>query len=167
MTELDFTLAHKLNAVLGWLELGSVREARAELDSIPAEYSKRPEFLEIRWLLQAREKAWDEALHTAEQLLEVSPDNVVSWLHRSYAMRRASSGGVEKAAVALRPAVEKFPKEATIPYNLACYACQMGKLDEARAWLSEARKRGGKRKVHMMALNDSDLEPLWPEIKKS
>ena len=44
------------------------------------------------------------------------------------------------APPALRPAFEKFPKVSVIPYNLACYACQMNKLDEARVWLRRAMR---------------------------
>jgi hypothetical protein len=61
---------------------------------------------------------------------------------------------------------EKFPKEPTVPYNLACYVCQQGRLDEARQWLERAVKIAGKEKIKFMALNDDDLQPLWEEIKR-
>ena len=75
-------------------------------------------------------------------------------------------GGLQAAWDALLPAFEKFPKEPTIPYNLACYACQLRRLDEARQWLERAVKIAGKEKIKFMALNDDDLEPLWQEIKR-
>jgi hypothetical protein len=81
-------------------------------------------------------------------------------------MRRVPEGSLEKSAEVLRPAVEKFPEEPTIPYNLACYECMLGNLDEARRWLQEAIKRGGLKKIRTMALRDADLEAMWPEIKK-
>jgi hypothetical protein len=31
-----------------------------------------------------------------------------------------------------------FNDDATIRYNLACYECQLGRLDQARAWLERA-----------------------------
>jgi hypothetical protein len=67
---------------------------------------------------------------------------------------------------ALLPAFEKFPGEPIIPYNLACYACQMGKLDDARLWLDRAMKIADKREIKLMALNDEDLKPLRAEIEK-
>lgn len=166
MTDLDFTSAHQLNAVLGWLELGNVAEARVELDRIGAEVQERPDLLEVRWILDARQEDWPAALKTAERLLRVAPENSVGWLHRAYAMRRVPEGSVEKSAELLLPAAEKFPEEPTIPYNLACYACVQGNLDEARQWLREAVKRGGAKKIRAMGTRDEDLEPLWPEIKK-
>jgi len=60
--------------------------------------------------------------------------------------RRVKSGGLQAAWGMLLPAFEKFPEEPTIPYNLACYACQMKRLDEARQWLERAATIAGKRR---------------------
>ena len=72
---------------------------------------------------------------------------------------------MEKAWDALLPAAEKFPKEPVIPYNLACYACQLQKLEDARSWLKRAIEIGGKERMKEMALEDPDLQPLWKEIQ--
>jgi Flp pilus assembly protein TadD len=166
MTDLDFTSAHQLNAVLGWLELGNVAEARAELNRISAAVQERADLLEVRWILDAREEDWPAALKTAERLVTIAPENASGWLHRAYATRRVSNDGLQKAEEILKPAAEKFPQEPTIPYNLACYACVQGRLEDARKWLKEAVKRGGRKKIQTMALSDSDLEALWGEIKR-
>jgi hypothetical protein len=42
----------------------------------------------------------------------------------------------------------------------------LGNLDDARKWFAEAMRRGVRKKIRAMGLSDSDLEPLWPEIKK-
>ncbi len=166
MSELDTRFVHYLNSALGWLELGNPREARAELDQLPAEFADDPDVLDIRWSLHAREGDWDGALEIAERLVEVAPDDPTGWLHRAYALRRVHGGGLEKAAMILRPAFDKFSDEPTIPFNLACYACQLGQLPESRAWLKHAFKRGDKSFIKKMALSDPDLEPLWSEIPK-
>src|SRR6266516_2794410 len=78
-------------------------------------------------------------------------------------------GSVAEAKAAwdvLLPAVETFPEEPIIAYNLSCYACQLGRLDQARQWLQRAVKVAGKEKIKFMALNDDDLSPLWEEIEK-
>ena len=65
--------------------------------------------------------------------------------------------------------IDKFPKEPIISYNLSCYACQMNQLDAARVWFKRAIVIGGKKrkeKIKQMALEDSDLQPLWDEIKQ-
>jgi hypothetical protein len=39
-------------------------------------------------------------------------------------------------------------------------------LDVARGWLKRAVAVGGKEKIKKMALKDSDLAPLWDEIRQ-
>jgi tetratricopeptide (TPR) repeat protein len=166
MMETDYRLAHTLNAVVGWLELGNSREAYAELRNLPAEYLNDPEVLDVRWILHAREEDWKGAFEIAECLLRVKPASAAGWLHRAYAVRRMPGGGLLEAADALKPAAEMFPEESIIPFNLACYACQLGNLDEARRWLRESLRRQPDGRIKRLALDDDDLEPLWPEIKR-
>lgn len=155
---------HYLIAAVGWLELGNTAEAAVELERLNPELQRHPDVLEVRWLVHAQEKDWDRGLAVSLDLLEQVPDRASTWLHHAYALRRATGGGLEKAWDALLPAFERFPEESTIPYNLACYACQLGRLAEARQWLERALKKGGKQKIKTMALNDDDLRALWEEI---
>jgi tetratricopeptide (TPR) repeat protein len=158
--------AHFLSAAVGWCELGNVVEAKAELERIALALRHHPDVLEARWLVHAQEKNWEEGLAAAEELVEVAPQRSAGWLHRAYALRRAQRGGLQAAWDVLLPAFERFPKEPVIAYNLSCYACQLGRLDEARHWLQRAVKVAGKEKIKFMALNDDDLALLWEEIKK-
>jgi len=156
--------SHYLNAAIGWLELGNPAEALAELELLPPGTKKHPDALEIRWLISAELQRWNEGLNVANLLVEVAPERSTGWLHRAYALRRVDNGGLQQAWDALLPIVPKFPKEPTISYNLSCYACQMQQLDAARLWFKRALSAGGKEHIKKMALQDPDLEPLWPEI---
>ena len=156
---------HFLSAAVGWCELGSVTEAKAELERIAPELRHHPEVLEASWLIHAQEKNWEAGLIAAEKLVEVAPQCSAGWLHRAYALRRAKRGGLQAAWDVLVPAAEKFPREPIIAYNLSCYACQLGQLDQARQWLQRALKSARKEKIKFMALNDDDLAQLWEEIK--
>jgi hypothetical protein len=156
---------HYLSAALGWMELGNCAEARAELCRITPTLSHHPSVLEVRWAISASEENWSEALGVAQDLVECDSGRAIGWLHQAYALRRAPRGGLQAAWKALLPAVDRFPEEATIPYNLACYACQMGQLDEARRWLRRAVAVGEGAKIKSMAAGDPDLEPLWKELK--
>jgi hypothetical protein len=157
---------HHLDAAIGWLGLGCIVEAQAELDLISAAYQKHPAVLEVHWTLCAREKLWARALEIALSELAATPDDASGWLHRAYALRRVSDGGLSRAWEALLPAAEKFPTEPVIAYNLSCYACQMQQLDVARHWLKQAMKIGGKDAIRKMALADDDLKPLLAEIRE-
>lgn len=156
---------HYLNAAIGWLELGNVPEAKNEFCFVAPGLQRHPDVLEVGWMIAAEEMRWSEGLHIAEALVKVSPDRASGWLHRAYALRRVADGGLEQAWTALLPAVDKFPQEPTISYNLSCYACQMQQLQTARAWLKRAVTQGDKEHIKKMALQDKDLEPLWAEIR--
>ena len=156
--------AHHLSFAIGWMELGNAHEAHAELEKLTPAVGNHPDVLEVRWAICATERNWTSALHIAETLVETEPARASGWLHRAYALRRTPDGGLSAAWDALLPAVKRFPSESTIPYNLACYACQLGQLDEARAWLIRARSIGDKAHIKRLALADDDLKALWPEV---
>jgi hypothetical protein len=157
--------SHHLDAAIGWLGLGCAGEARAELVKISAVSQKHSDVLEVRWAICAHERQWSNALEIAEQELKFAPDESSGWLHRAYALRRVSGGGLAQAWDALLPAAEKFPAEPVIAYNLSCYACQLQQFDVARDWLNRAVAAGKKDAIKKMALDDDDLQPLWEEIK--
>jgi len=56
-------------------------------------------------------------------------------------------------------AQQRFPEEATIPFNLGCYAAQLGRLDEAREKLAKAIKMEPAFKKAI--LEDEDLKAIW------
>ena len=153
-----------VSGALGWLGLGNAAEAQAELEQISAGQRLHPEVLEARWLICAELKHWEDGLQVARQLIHSAPERPTGWLHQAYALRRVPGGNVQHAWDALLPAHRQFPKEPIIPYNLSCYACQLGQLDSARVWLKRAFAIANKEALKRMALDDADLEPLWGEI---
>lgn len=58
--------------------------------------------------------------------------------------------------------VGRHSNEPIIHYNLGCYACQLGDLDAAKGHLKRAFEI--EPKCREMALEDSDLEPLWSSL---
>jgi hypothetical protein len=158
--------SHCLDAATGWLGLGCADDARAELEKISRPNRNHPDVLEVRWTLLAHEKDWSAALEVAELELKFAAADASGWLHRAYALRRVSGGGLPQAWSALLPAADKFPGEPVIPYNLSCYACQMQQLDTAWKWLQRAFAAGQKDTIKAMALADDDLKPLWTKIKE-
>ena len=159
---------HFVRAAEGWLELGLPAEAEVELSQLSPDAKSHPLVLQALWQLHAHQRNWGLAHTIAESLVQVFPQDVNGWVHRAYATRRMNGGGLQAAWDALRPAVELFPDETIIPYNLACYACQLGKSDAARHWLGRALEIAGKQRVReslkAMALADADLAPLREEI---
>ena len=155
---------HHLSAAAGWLELGNCAEAKLEWAKLTPSARQHPDALEVRWSICAQETDWDGGLATARALLQADSKRASGWLHQAYALRRVDGGGVKAALDALLPAADQFPGEKVIPYNIACYTCQLRQFDLARIWLRRAMQSGDPDRLKRMALRDSDLEPLWAEI---
>ena len=168
MSPLEPPDCHFLNAATGWLMLGNAVEARIEFDQIGVGLREHPLVLEFEWRLLAAEKRWLDAIEASERLLRVSPDDANAWVHRSYALHELRR--TREAFDLLLPALKRFPEETIIPYNLACYTCQLGDLPAARNWLEQALAfdNGAEEKLQRLraALEDPDLKALWPEFKR-
>ena len=155
---------HYLSAAQGWLELGNPTEASQELACISPPNAGQPDVLEVRWTLLAHQKQWEAALEQARQLIQADPDRCTGWIDQSYTLHELKR--TEEARRALLSVATRFPNVMILPYNLACYACQLGDLPDAREWLAKAIALSGREEIRKMALADLDLQPLWPEIKR-
>lgn len=164
--ELEITDQRRVAAVLGWLELGNPAEAEAEWLTIAPAQREHPDVLEAEFALRAHRADWPRALVAARRLVATAPERASGWLHRAYAVRRVAEGGLPAAWDALLPAAEQFPEEPVIPYNLSCYAAQLGQLDDAWTWLRRAAKLADKGCIARMALADDDLLPLRDRLKE-
>ena len=103
---------------------------------------------------------WPLAANLAESLAGDCPEDCALWIEWAYAGRRAD--GIPAARTILMKAWDRFPRVATIPYNLACYACCEDDLEKARDLLSRAFALDPA--YREIAGEDEDLEPLWGEL---
>ena len=116
----------------------------------------------MRWEIYAAAKKWETALDIAAALIQLDPESPLGWVHRSYAFHELKR--TTEARDNLLRVVDKFPISATMRYNLACYECQLGRLEKAKEWLKKSFALGDARKMKLAALDDPDLQPLWKEI---
>jgi predicted Zn-dependent protease len=151
-----------VQAAEGWLELGNPPEARSELNCISVALKDHPDALELAWKIFAAENAWEQAVEAAAALARVMPEHASGWIHWAYSLHELKR--TRKAQEVLQPMADNFPDDYIIRYNLACYACQLGNLPEARQWLGRAAALAGKKKIRALALDDPDLEPLRDQI---
>jgi len=154
---------HHLSAAEGWLELGNHAEALTELNLVSQTEQGRVEVLGLRWSISAHLNLWEQCVAIATSIVELAPKNVFGWIHRSYALHELKR--TSEARDLLLPALKRFPKNETIPYNLACYECQLGDVDAARDWLRRAMKLRKPAELKVQALEDPDLKPMWAEIQ--
>ena len=164
MQKLEPPHSHHLSAALGWLKLENPAEALVELDRLPQELRRCAEALFVQWEIEAKQKNWEASLNTARELIAIARDEPDGWIKQSYSLHELKR--TREAWEALVAVESRFPKVSIIPYNLACYACQIGNHAEAMERLARAIRIGGKGQIKKMASNDVDLKLLWEEIGK-
>jgi tetratricopeptide (TPR) repeat protein len=148
-------------AAVGYVELGMFQEANDQLENIDPFNRAAPEVLGVRLAIYQGLKKWELMQQIAKRLKEFQPDNVQWTTSLAYATRRAYS--IDVAMEILLDAEAKFPREAAIPYNLACYYCQLGEMEKAKRYLKEAFEIDlNWRKA---ALDDEDLKPFWDSLQ--
>jgi len=159
---------HYLSAAVGWMQLGELSEAKQEVGRISPEWRGHPDVMQVRWLIHAELREWEDCVTIAEETIAVAPDHASGWINHANALfflRRTREAYAE-----LGPIAERFPTNEAIAYNLACYACQLGLLPESQNWLGRAlaiaAKVGERGRIKKMALEDPDLKPLWREIRR-
>ena len=149
--------SHHLLAAQGWLELGNHLEANEELERITPELRAHPDVLEVRWQIYAHAEKWDACVDIAGAIIKLDPNRPDAWIHRSFALHALKR--TQEAFDQLLPVADKFPKVWTIPYNLACYCAQLGRLDECQAWFKQAMAID-EHAVKRAGVDDPDLKPL-------
>ena len=161
MGKMDAPDTHYLSGAEGWMELGDLQLALAELEFISEPYRKHYDVLQVRWHIYNRMEDWETCLKVSLEMIESNPELPQGWINHGnglFYLRR-----FQEAYDALSPVAKRFPHDEAIPYNLACYKCQNGELGEARSWLERALKVGDAKRVKQMAASDPDLTPLWEE----
>jgi Flp pilus assembly protein TadD len=153
--------ARRLEYTRGYLELGLLKEAAAEIDSVRPEDQGSADVTELRMILHSEQKAWSLAATFARRLTELKPNEPQGWISWAYATRRLV--GVEAAEPILRNVPETVSAACSIiPYNLACYRCVQGDVAGAKEYLTTAYQMDPE--IKAMALADTDLKPMWQTI---
>jgi predicted Zn-dependent protease len=151
------------DAACGYVQLGMLQEANTELENIDLFLRAAPEILALRIEIYRGSQKRELMAELAKRLIESQPDNPEWPVSLAYATRRAIS--IEAAKEILLNAEAKFPREAVINYNLACYECQLGNVESAKNYLKQAFKIDSHWRI--AALEDADLERLWDSVKRS
>ena len=153
-----------LQRAQGWLELHLPMEANEELEEMQPAMRAHPEVLKLRYSIFSAAKKWDMALEIANCLHRELPDDPYGWVHAAVALYRLGrTQEAKELSLALAP---RFPKDWSIPYNLACYCAQLSEIQEAQEWFKAAMALD-ENTVKRMGIDDPDLEPLWQGRRES
>jgi tetratricopeptide (TPR) repeat protein len=147
-------------AACGYAELGMFHEANEQLDKIDPFLRAVPEVLAVRLAIYRGLEKWELMQEISKRLRQFEPENIQWTISLAYATRRAYS--IDIATEILLNAEAKFPKEAAIPYNLACYYCQLKEIEKAKRYLEKAFEID--LNWRLAALEDEDLQSLWNDL---
>ncbi len=149
-------LRWRLSHTRGYLALGMLVEAEAELAAIEPADASQPEVQALRVALLHEQQDWARLQTLARELVARQPEEPGWWVSLAFATRRMSS--LEQARAILLEAEPRHGEEAIIQFNLGCYAAQLGGLEEARRRVLRAIEL--REDFRMIARHDPDLEPL-------
>jgi Tfp pilus assembly protein PilF len=152
----SLTVQKRLNAALGYLGLGMPQDAWNELEDIEAKDRARPEVLKVRVEVCRALKQWEMMAEVSNHLRKIEPDEVEHPLNMAHATRRFKSES--EAADILSLALRRYCDDALVRYNLACYWCVMGRVEEAREMLGTACNKD--ESLRELAETDEDLAGL-------
>ena len=111
----------------------------------------------MRLEVYRKKQKWDGMIEIAKHLVKTSPDVPQHWIDLAWGQRRGVN--LQTAEKTLKEALGKFPNEAVIHYNLACYCCVSGRIEEAKVLLEAALRLDPNLKA--TALEDEDLVGVW------
>jgi predicted Zn-dependent protease len=144
----------------GFLDLKMIDRAREELEQVGKFDRRCDAYIEAALRLAMADSRWNDAAQFARTLIDRRPNEPAFLVQLAYAVRRGES--IEAARDILLDAGKRFPKVAVIPFNLACYECQLGHADAAMSFLQKAFKLDAS--CREQALEDDDLKPIWDKL---
>jgi predicted Zn-dependent protease len=163
MEELGQSEKRLLEAAEGWLGLGDWQEAETELQALDPALRGHAAVLRVRWLVFAAAGKWVQAGQTARALCTTAPSDAFGWVCLAHAAHKLNQ--TRQARNLLLAVVDEFPADYGIRSDLACYACQLGRIGEAWCWLEKAMALPHSQRLDRMALRDPCLQPLWQAMK--
>ncbi len=149
-------LAEHLTTSEGFLDLGMVDEAWAELDEIEPLERAHPSVVSMRLRILERMERFETGVEIARGAVRLHPEDLDIRLLGAALIRRATSIG--EALRFLQDSAETFRGHGGYWFAIACLHCQIGDLKKT----AECTRRAVDldRSYQMRVLDDPDLEAL-------
>jgi tetratricopeptide (TPR) repeat protein len=149
-----------LLAAQGYLELGMVEEALAELSGVKSLEAGDPDLVELRLHIMMHGERWSEALVVAEELLRLNPSALPAYIHGAFALHEL--GRTAEARDLLLRGPEILRKDPTYHYNIGCYEAVLGNSESAKQSLE--RSFALDETYRDFAKKDPDLKAIRHEL---
>lgn len=118
-----------LLAAQGYLELGMVEEALAELSTVDTSLLQDPDVIELRLHILMQGCHWNEAIIAAESLLQLRHDALTAYIHGAFALHELGRTSEARDLLLKGPLVLR--QDPTFHYNIGCYEAVLGNRDAA------------------------------------
>lgn len=130
--------AHQIHllAAQGYLELGMVEEALAELSLIDSSCLDDPDLVELRLHIFMQGRRWDEALRAAEELLRISREALPGYIHGAFALHELGRTAEARDLLLKGPSILR--NDPTFHYNIGCYEAVLGNREAALLSLKQS-----------------------------
>jgi len=154
----DSPFSRSLDAAVGYLELGMIEDALAELRQLPAELRHEAEVLEMEAAIGQQTGRWDLAATALEELCGqpgARVDQFIEWGCCLYEL-----GRVEACRTALLQAPRERQEHGLWNFHLACYESLLGATAEARRLIAQALSL--EPQLRRMAEANENLAQLLP-----
>ncbi|OUU39032.1 MAG: hypothetical protein CBC16_08075 [Verrucomicrobia bacterium TMED56] len=151
-----------LKRASGYFELEMFQQADRELRALPNEepWLKKKKVFQLA--IRQEVQDWKGMGTLARELRTECPNEEEWWVSDAYATRRSET--IDEAKRILLDGLAVHYESAIIRYNLACYFCVLGQLEECIDFLKEAVLRDDKYKL--MAFEDEDLKKIRETLLK-
>jgi tetratricopeptide (TPR) repeat protein len=145
---------------MGYFELGMLDDAVEEL--APLGGRERLSVLSVWSAALRMAQRWPEMRSLTQKMVELYPAEAECWVSLADATRNLVS--LQAGLELLEAARQHFPDDGHVLFQIGCYCCRLGRLDEARRAVREAISSN--RVWAKIAVQDHDLAPLWPELRR-
>ena len=131
--------ARHVSYALGYIGLGMLKHAAAELKLIAKTDQAQADVLSVRVELLMAAREWEGVIELAGPMARAHPQVESAWIGWAYALRELNRVA-EARAVLLEAEPQHGATSAVLHYNLACYDSLLGDLPSARRRLATACK---------------------------
>ena len=150
-----------LLAAQGYLELGMVEEALAELVAVQSPMISDPDLIEMRLHILMQGGRWSDALASAEELLRLNSSAISAYIHGAFALHEL--GRTTEARDLLLKGPQVLRNDPTFHYNIGCYEAVLGNNDSAMRSLKKSFALD--ETYRDFAKQDPDLEAIRAELE--
>ena len=150
-----------LLAAQGYLELGMVEEALAELVAVQSPMISDSDLIEMRLHILMQGGRWSDALASAEELLRLNSSALSAYIHGAFALHEL--GRTTEARDLLLRGPQVLRNDPTFHYNIGCYEAVLGNNDSAMRSLKKSFALD--ETYRDFAKQDPDLEAIRAELE--